>query len=217
MQSLRKNNFRCPACGSHKTSSSERIIGVQAPYGPEVEMQEKRFTCLDCGEGFNYSKSYDNSYREALETSKKASVVAILEHLSAEYNFSAVERALDLPQRTLSRWKNTADTSAIGIALLRIVRTYPWILRVAEAKYEPTVARNVFIQTAVKTLLSIMPEPTARPWGDEIANRPQTNYYQLHVHFDRTKRGGRDTPLEECYPQMIASSATPEPSRGVWE
>lgn len=215
MKKSRKNEFQCPACGSQKTSFSESTIGVQSPYGPEVEMQEKTYACLDCGEEFDYSKSYDNTYRDALETSKKASVAAILEHLSVEYSFSAVERALDLPQRTLSRWKSTGDTSAIGVALLRIIRTYPWILRVAQARFEPTVACDIFVQTAVNTLLSMTHHSTARAWLDKIV-RPQTNYYNIQFVINEQEKPGQQKSLGYS-PRMISSHVVQDYSQEVWK
>lgn len=214
MKKSRRNEFQCPACGSQKASLSERTVGVQAPYGPEVEIQEKTYTCLDCGEEFDYSKSYDNTHRDALETSKKASVSAILDHLSVEFSFSAVERALDLPQRTLSRWKSTGDTSAIGVALLRIIRTYPWILRVAEAKFEPAVACDTFVQTAVNTLLPMARQSSPRTWFDSIT-LPQTNFIQF-VISNPVGPGPQGESFESCT-RIISSPAVHDLSQGVWK
>jgi hypothetical protein len=39
--------------------------------------------------------------------------------------------------------------------LLRIINTYPWILNVAQNKFEPICARNVFIQSAVSEFFNL--------------------------------------------------------------
>lgn len=54
------------------------------------------------------------------------------------YSNASMERSLGLPARTLERWKNdrTIVPSAAALALMRIVRTYPWILKVADAPFD---------------------------------------------------------------------------------
>ena len=80
----------------------------------------------------------------------------MLSHLSKiGYSMAAIERALELPQRTISRWKANKELSSIGIALLRIIRTYPWILEVAEKKFDFNDAWIIYIQNAVNDFISL--------------------------------------------------------------
>jgi sensor c-di-GMP phosphodiesterase-like protein len=62
-----------------------------------------------------------------------------------------LERALELPARTVNRWKTT-DCSAAPLALLRIIRTYPWILEVADADYDESVSSSKLLEQAAKVL-----------------------------------------------------------------
>ncbi|MFA5698302.1 MAG: hypothetical protein WC954_01035 [Sphaerochaeta sp.] len=64
------------------------------------------------------------------------------------YSNALMERILGLPARTLARWKNeqSINPSAAAIALMRIIRTYPWILVVADAKFDEEVALNTLIR-----------------------------------------------------------------------
>jgi hypothetical protein len=58
-----------------------------------------------------------------------------------DYSMAFVERALELPQRTMMRWKK-GQLSDAAIALLRIIGTYPWIMDVADAKYDSIYAQK---------------------------------------------------------------------------
>lgn len=68
-----------------------------------------------------------------------------------------IERALRLPQRTLARWK-TGECSAPAIALLRLVRTYPWLLAVADDSFNVLSARQTLIVEAGKALGEVIAE-----------------------------------------------------------
>ncbi len=60
-----------------------------------------------------------------------------------------VERALDLPARTVARWKS-GEHSASALALLRVVATYPWMLEVAEHRFDLSVADAKVVMAAGK-------------------------------------------------------------------
>lgn len=68
---------------------------------------------------------------------------------------SYIERVLGLSMRTLSRVKANGDTSTMGLALLRIIRTYPWILIAfdpmkTEGKFDPAWMKKTFLTHAFK-------------------------------------------------------------------
>lgn len=53
---------------------------------------------------------------------------------SMGYSQAYVERALELPQRTIARWKN-GDVSAANLALLRILKTVPQFIDIADRQF----------------------------------------------------------------------------------
>lgn len=55
------------------------------------------------------------------------------------HTLASMERALDLPNRTLSKWR-TEGTSMAGVTLVRLLRTFPWLLNVAAHDYSQSVA-----------------------------------------------------------------------------
>ncbi|MDI6739292.1 MAG: hypothetical protein QME74_02895, partial [Candidatus Edwardsbacteria bacterium] len=81
----------------------------------------------------------------------KESVVSIIESFPVVgYSLAGIERALELPTRTLSRWKSgDFNASAGSLALLRILKTYPWIIDVADVKYNEFDAKSILIREAI--------------------------------------------------------------------
>ena len=104
----------------------------------------------------DYSRGRNSSRWKALAVSERQSIEPMLEHLSNEgYSMAAIERAFGLPQRTISRWKSNKELTATGLALLRVIRTYPWIIDVADSKYEGNYACVRHIQTAADQLMRL--------------------------------------------------------------
>ncbi|MCP4353876.1 MAG: NUDIX hydrolase [Desulfobacterales bacterium] len=68
---------------------------------------------------------------------------------------ASIERALELPQRTLTKWKNgRTKPSATVITLLKFLRIFPWLLEVAENKFDYSTAQKIHIENAVNKLLA---------------------------------------------------------------
>lgn len=154
-----KNKIICPACGStsFKVANTKKVISE--PYSNPVEVFIDEYNCLVCGMQGDFTKSNDEIIDRAIEQAKHNSVFSIIEYFNRnDISMSAFERALDLPQRTLTKWKNgLSNPSATGFALMNIVRTYPWILEVAQSKYDPVIAKKVYISSALNDFLSWVP------------------------------------------------------------
>ncbi len=149
-------SIKCPACGELDYNLIKEVTSNTAPYGPEITDTEMTYKCNICDSEFDYYDILGEESESSLEISKKKSIDGMVNYLSnIGYNMAAIERALELPQRTISRWKSSKELSSIGIALLRIIRTYPWIIEVAEEKFDFNTALQIHIQNAVKDLLSI--------------------------------------------------------------
>ena len=57
-----------------------------------------------------------------------------------------IERVFEIPQKTLNRWKSSRQTSATGLAFLRLISTYPWLTEVAELKFDERAAEQILIR-----------------------------------------------------------------------
>jgi len=62
--------------------------------------------------------------------------------------YSAIERALGIPQNTLEK-----DKSASGKALKKIINTFPWIVDVADKKYDKKEAKRIMMKNAVDKIV----------------------------------------------------------------
>ena len=142
----------CPLCGSAEIDRSTRTETFSTPYGPAMEAQLAVYTCRACGESGDFTGENDCAILKAEESSNRASIATITEELAKTgVRIAYVERALRLPPRTVARWK-AQSCSAAGLALLRMVRTYPWLLGVADANFDASVARQAVVEGAARVV-----------------------------------------------------------------
>jgi len=73
----------------------------------------------------------------------------ILKRLKEKPGFSVIERSLGLkPFGLLSEWeKDVSKIPPDGVALLRIVETFPWLTRLADNKYKDP--ERILVEEAV--------------------------------------------------------------------
>lgn len=150
----------CPACGS--SDSIEEIMEteeIKEPFVESKKIEVTNYRCLLCGAEGDFAGQSKKKYTQALTELKNKAVNRIIEDFdNNNISMASIERALELPQRTLTKWKNgLSSPTAAGIALLKIIRTYPWILDVAQSNFNPLVSRNVFINNAINEFLRITP------------------------------------------------------------
>lgn len=125
------------------------------PFSNSMKVEIFEYTCNVCETSGDFTGKNDVKIAHAIDSLKKKVVKTILEDFEhIGMSMAAIERALDLPQRTLTKWKNgISNPSTTGFALLKIIRTYPWILDVAQNKYEKQTAKKIFISHAVNEIL----------------------------------------------------------------
>ena len=149
----------CPACGT------EDIIERKTPHlineafggGREIDIVEDR--CKVCGTVGDFFSQNDALISEAIDQCKSLAVKNILQDFldRAATSMSSMERALELPQRTLTKWKNgQTKPSAAGRALLKMLRIFPWLLDVAENKFDYEKGQRIHINEAMRELVSNM-------------------------------------------------------------
>ena len=139
----------CPVCGSDDVTKNSEQKSLTVPFGPTVNYSNIDFTCKSCGESGDFSYETDRNISQAIAESQRVSVDSMISQVSSSgITMSYIERALDLPQRTITRWKATGCSSG-SLALLRIVRTYPWILGVAERGFDEGFAKRTLVTQAM--------------------------------------------------------------------
>lgn len=128
-------SLRCPSCGSENVSVQNVTEKKQLTLGPEFSYDVPIHVCASCGEEWDL-KGEGDAYREqALDIARKELAGILIEDIQNKgLKLSYVERALELPQRTISsKWR--IGISASGLALLRIISSMPWIVNIADNKF----------------------------------------------------------------------------------
>lgn len=147
--------LKCPFCGSDDIKIKKTVQEEKLPLDQEFSYEKVTHVCNQCGESGEFSDENDKAYLEAREVAIKYSLESILSNFS-EKGFSLVyiERALDLSHRTLSRWKSQG-ISASGLALMRMIHTFPWLLEVADKDYDRGYANKKLVNQAMEVLSAI--------------------------------------------------------------
>lgn len=149
------NIKRCPECGSKAVIENIKNISIKEPFADEVNIETKEDTCSSCGSQGDFLNQNETLIEEAIKNLKQTSIKNILNSFADnKMSMSSIERALEIPQRTLTKWKNSVNNpSSTGIALMRFITLFPWLLEVAENKYNYIEAQKIHINTAIEELL----------------------------------------------------------------
>lgn len=133
---------KCPICGKSLTESK---MNYSITVGSSTE--EDLVICVKCDNcGFCTSDFEENESIKAsvLKKAQSACAVAAIESLKDKYSLSEIELAMGLPLRTLSKYKNqTKNPSASAVALLQLLQTFPWLVVVAEEKFNQDTAYEI--------------------------------------------------------------------------
>ena len=148
----------CPACGSTDIKDEKVITILKEPFGGQDVVDKHEIVCSMCGSRGDFFNENDDVINEAVKKLKQKSIENIIDDFAnKKISMSAIERALEIPQRTLTKWKNgNAAPSSTGLSLMRFIRLFPWLLDVAENKYDYSEAQKIHIKAAVQKLLSVV-------------------------------------------------------------
>lgn len=138
-------NMTCPACGSSNIIQRKEQRKIYIDYFEgETHLDTTFEECLDCETDGEFYSDNDELVKSALTKKKTEAIVKIIDALSQSHNLAAVERALDLPQRTLSKWKSGQAPSAAGATLMKLIAFFPWLIDIANLKYNLNEAEAIF-------------------------------------------------------------------------
>ena len=139
----------CPICGSKDLVQKTKSESITVPFSEPVEVTENMFLCNVCGESGDFTGENDQLIDAAGLFAVKKSALNILGYLTEHgVTMAYLERAMDLPIRTASRWKE-GHISAPAVALLRCLRTYPWLIDVADNDFNADFAKAELVKNAL--------------------------------------------------------------------
>ena len=147
---MNMNKNQCPACGSTDMTRYENKNADQLTLGNKFFYDEIYYKCNSCSEEGDFLSETEPNYVSAQKNAQLDMIKEILDGFNrSNISMAMLERVFELPVRTLTRWKN-GDFSSSGLALLRILATFPWIISVAEHKFNSTFASSAIIKVAVQ-------------------------------------------------------------------
>lgn len=145
----------CDICDASNAQKETVTDKAKAPYGKEFDYSILKVVCSNCKGSYvvDHNKE-EKAFNKAYEESTKDSINTMLNILKdKKFTFSEIERCLELPYRTLSRWKKRKNFSAISVALLRLITTLPWAIRIAEKGFVTNEARKLMISNVFERTL----------------------------------------------------------------
>ncbi len=151
--SIMKKNI-CTYCGNGSVDVKEYEMEISEIYSESRTVKLKELHCTSCG----FSEEHvDNDLilNKEFAILKRKSIINIIESLNSDgYSNAAMERVLALPARTIARWKNdqSISPSAAAFTLMKIVRTFPWVLEVAGSKFDEESANKILNKHTAKSL-----------------------------------------------------------------
>lgn len=149
---------KCPVCGSKRIEFKNANFPIYEPYCDKKVVECKVVQCLDCDYESYVEDGLDKKIKEAKSASKQEALNKILDYLTASnHSYASLERILNIPQRTLHKWKSgVSQPSAAAFTLFKFLRTFPWLLEVAEENFDYEFSQKLFLMTAATKLIDQM-------------------------------------------------------------
>lgn len=85
-------------------------------------------------------------------------IKTILSKLKSDYGYVGIERCLELPFGTFSKWekRNTKKIPKDGQALLKMINAFPWLIEVADAKFDEFEAKRIMTLNGINMAFNVM-------------------------------------------------------------
>jgi len=186
---------QCPACGSNDIETQNAKQFFHDYFGGTVEIETAEDQCLICGADGDFDSANDEATKYALETIKRNGAVNIINSFASHgFNLAGIERALELPQRTLSKWRKDTAPTAAGLTLLKFISLFPWLIDVADNHFNYEKSQEICAQAAVKHLCQKETETSTNMStrfsnGTAIVNMLQVGNVQNHFHIEPSSEG----------------------------
>lgn len=213
------NKRKCPSCGSEKILEKKEIISITEPFvADKANIEIIKNKCLACESEGDFFDKNENIIEETIRNLKQKSVENILQYfIDNKVSMSSIERALEIPQRTLAKWKNKGSkTSSAGIALLRFIRLFPWLLEVAENKYDSQKAEDIQINSVIQKIIGKKSFPDSQEIQElyfDFEAKEQTGiidagWYDIYGNTEEVSKlsgFGEETKKEKSEKNLIAA------------
>jgi hypothetical protein len=132
--------LKCPVCGSTDIESGTEHREYPIGFGEVAKLDVVVNRCRSCQESGDFLAASDPAIEAAIVAAEDRLASKSIDVLAAQgYTMASCERALGLAPRTMGRWKS-GHISESARVLLKILRTFPWVLEVAKSKFSQSAA-----------------------------------------------------------------------------
>jgi hypothetical protein len=170
------DKFNCDACGSDQIKKIDIQETRQLPLGPEFTYLIPSYKCEKCGEEGDFAHEADKIRELQMQRAHELLAIKLIGEIAdSGIRLAYIERAFQIPQRTISSKWRTGKISAAGLALLRIIRTMPWIVDIADQKFSKKSIMN--------TVLAAIAEMTKEAGGEFSLSHGLGEENKLHVQI----------------------------------
>ncbi|AHZ86428.1 hypothetical protein Bb109J_c1089 [Bdellovibrio bacteriovorus] len=122
----------CPLCKSIDLIVHFEDEAHQLTLGAPFNVKKKIYECSNCGEIGEFDRSANAvALKDGLKEARHSLCRTLITDIQAHYSMSTTEKLFELPARTLNGWKSEGDPSAVSLAFLRVLHTYPEMLHEA--------------------------------------------------------------------------------------
>ena len=181
-----KENKLCPVCGSARLERIVQKETINGDMGKELTVDIPHVRCNECGSEGDFYNENEEVIEKAITNLNTACINDALNFFNERnISFAGIERAVGLPQRTLTKWKNgISSPTAAGIALLKYLRIFPWLIDVAEHKFDFNVSQKIFMGTALNMFINSMSLNNADKSGySATAGNNYTNFFSDNIYL----------------------------------
>ncbi|MEL7556141.1 hypothetical protein SDC9_16509 [bioreactor metagenome] len=199
----------CPVCGIGALEKILTSITLSDPSGIEKTIEISEYKCPACeAEGDLFGEN-DRVIQDEYKKMRAEAVASMLEKFhSKKISLSAAERVLELPQRTLSKWKNKSMVPSASAALLiRYVNLFPWLLDVADNKFNPKNAQQIHVAAAMRDLCEMTKGSDVTSLSAGIVENLNNAVFYVNMEKGITQRSIMDTVTSASTGLMVHSGA----------
>lgn len=142
----------CPGCGFLGHGFEETAQVVSIPFVAPTTIVIYICTCPNCGTSGDFLNCNDDIIDDAYTVLEDQFVRETIDFFKQHgYSKPALDRILSLPQGTLDLCCQ-GDFPHEAVALFRVLRTYPWILKLAEENFEQGAAEQLLVTASIGVL-----------------------------------------------------------------
>jgi len=124
---------KCYICGSDDVATEIAARSGQVPLGPEIFYRAVEDTCRNCGETGDFNRENDFRIEAAYLESGVRFVRETLAWFESEgTSMVEIDRCLRMKIGTCGKWAQGKSITAEAVALMQILKTFPWLLNVAD-------------------------------------------------------------------------------------